>query len=361
LPTDRADMRTVCLIALTVLMGIGALVFARALFVPILVGILLSYMLEPLVAACVAIGASRTAAATIVFCATLIAVSATAYALRHQVSALIDELPTAAQQLRVAIESRSAGHAGPVTQVQRAADELRQLSTETPPPSVRGPVALDHQPFQLADYLWSSSLTLTGFLGDVIVVLFLALYLLLAGDLFRRRLIEIAGPTLSRKKITLQILDAISMQIGRFLFVRAVISLIVATSTGLAFWAIGLAQPAVWGVAAGALNIVPYVGPAFVMIAAALAAFLQFQTLTMAAVTAAIAVGIACVEAYVVTPWLTSRAADMNPAAVFVGLVFWGWVWGLPGLILAIPLLMVLRSIADHVEALQPLAVLLRK
>ena len=248
-----------------------------------------------------------------------------------------------------------------MTQVQRAADELRQLSSEPPPPPQRAPVTSDHQPFQLADYLWSSSLTLTGFFGDVIIVLFLALYLLVAGDLFRRRLIEIAGPTLSRKKITLQILDAISLQIGRFLFVRAVISLIVAVSTGLAFWAIRLAQPAVWGVAAGALNVVPYVGPALVMIAAALAAFLQFQTLKMAALTAAIAVGIACVEAYVVTPWLTSRAADMNPAAVFVGLVFWGWVWGLPGLILAIPLLMVLRSIADHIEALQPLAVLLRK
>jgi predicted PurR-regulated permease PerM len=72
-------------------------------------------------------------------------------------------------------------------------------------------------------------------------------------------------------------------------------------------------------------------------------------------------VAVASLEAYVITPWLTSRAGDMNAATVFIGLVFWGWLWGLPGLLLAVPLLMVTKAIAEHVESLQPLAVLLRK
>jgi predicted PurR-regulated permease PerM len=193
------------------------------------------------------------------------------------------------------------------------------------------------------------------------VVLFLALYLLLAGDLFRRRFVEIAGPTLSRQKITLQILDAIALQISRYLFVRAVISAIVGMGTFVALWAIGLAQPAVWGVAAALLNVIPYFGPAAVTIAASLAAFLQFHSVSMMALTGGLVAGVACVEAYVITPGLTSRTAEMNPAAVFIGLIFWGWLWGLPGLFLAVPIVMIAKSISDHVEALQPLATLLKR
>jgi predicted PurR-regulated permease PerM len=355
--------RTLALPVLMFLALTAALQAARALFVPVIIGVLLSYMLEPMVSALVVRGSSRTLAATIVFVGMLATVGAGTFGLRHQAVALIDRLPGAAQQLRFAIEKRTGGKPTAMTQVQRAADEIRQLSAETAGAKQKptAPPPVENRPFQIADYLWSGSLTVTGFVGDSIIVLFLAYYLLLAGDLFRRRLMEIAGPTLSRKKVTLQILDAISVQIGRYLFVRAVISAMVAAGTSAALWALGLAQPGLWGVVAGVLNIVPYVGSAAVMIAAALAAFLQFETFTMAALAAGAVLAVACLEAYLLTPWLTSRAADMNPAVVFIGLVFWGWLWGLPGLLLAVPLLMVMKSVSDHIEALQPVAIMLRK
>jgi predicted PurR-regulated permease PerM len=204
-------------------------------------------------------------------------------------------------------------------------------------------------------------LSVTSFIEDTIVASLLAFYLLLAGDLFRRRFVEIAGPTLSRKKITVHILDAIGLQISRYLFLRAAISVFVGAGTFALFWAIGLSQPGVWGVLAGLLNVIPYLGPAALAGAAALAAFMQFHTFSMAALTAALATGVACVEAYAVTPWLMSQTAEMNPAAVFVALVFWGWLWGLPGLFLAVPLIMVIKSVCDHVEAWQPVATLLKR
>jgi predicted PurR-regulated permease PerM len=274
---------------------------------------------------------------------------------------MIDRLPGVAQQLRYAIQQRTAGRPNPVAKVERAADELRKISTAAGPQPAPSTSAPDRAPFRLVDYVWSSSLTVASLAADAVVVLFLAYYLLLAGDLFRRRLIEIAGPTLSQKKITLQILDDISVQIGRFLFVRSLISVFVGVGTALVLWAVGLTQPGMWGVVAGVLNIIPYVGPATVAGAAGLAAFLQFQTLTMAMVAVLLTVAVASLEAYVITPWLTSRAGDMNAATVFIGLVFWGWLWGLAGLLLAVPLLMVTKAIAEHVESLQPLAVLLRK
>ena len=122
----------------------------------------------------------------------------------------------------------------------------------------------------------------------------------------------------------------------------------------------GLAQPAVWGVAAALLNVLPYVGPITVAGGAAVAAFVQFHSVGSAVLAAGLAAGVACVEAYAITPWLMSRTAEMNPAAVFIGLLFWGWLWGLPGLFLAVPILIVIKSVSDHVEALHPVGTLLK-
>jgi predicted PurR-regulated permease PerM len=140
-----------------------------------------------------------------------------------------------------------------------------------------------------------------------------------------------------------------------------VISGLVAAGTFGAFWAIGVEQPAVWGVAAGLFNVIPYVGPAAITVGSAVAAFVQFHTLPMVALTAGLATAVACIEAYAITPWLMSRTAEMNPAAVFIGLIFWGWMWGLPGLFLAVPILMVIKSVGDHVESLHPVALLLKR
>ena len=276
---------------------------------------------------------------------------------------LSNRLPSAAQELRAALQGGGHGGPGAVGKVQEAANELQKLSgadAATAVPRKIPTVALEKKPFDLGDYLWEGSLSVTTFIGDTVVVLFLALYLLLAGDLFRRRFVEIAGPTLSQKKITLHILDAISLQIGRYLFVRAVISGMVGAGTFAGFWAMGVAQPAVWGVAAGLLNVIPYVGPLAVIAAAGVAAFLQFHTFAMAALAVGLASAVAGVEAYAITPWLMSRTAEMNPAVVFIGLLFWGWMWGLPGLFLAVPILMVLKSVSDHVEVLHPIATLLK-
>lgn len=360
-----AEMLARALNALAILAALAALQWARPLLVPILFGILISYALDPIVETLVHSRLPRAIAATTVFCASLAAVIAIGVALSHQVSTVADRLPSAAQELRAAVQSRWAGRSGPVAKVQQAADELQKLSGAAAPagsaPARIQTVAIQRKPFDLGEYLWEGSLSVTTFVGDTVVVLFLAFYLLLAGDVFRRRVIEIAGPTLSQKKVTLQILDAIASQISRYLFVRLAISVIVGAGTFIAFWAIGLANPMVWGVAAGLLNVIPYVGPIAVALAAGVAGFLEFHAISHGLLAAGLATTVACLETYAVTPWLMSRTAEMNPAAVFVGLVFWGWLWGLSGLFLAVPLLMVIKAIGEHVEALQPVATLLRR
>lgn len=353
------DVRTIALVVIAFILGVAALVLAHSLLVPIVIGILLSYMLEPAVALLGRLHIPRLLGATLVFVLTVALLIGTMYGLRHQATAALDRLPGAMQQLRVAVQERLRSTPRPVTQVERAAAELRQLSgaPKTKEPS-RRTGAIPHW-FQVPDDFWTSSIPLTDLVSDIVIIVVLTYYLLLAGDFFRRRIIEIAGPTFSDKKITLQILEEISAQIERYVFVRALISVIVAVLTGCFLWLIGLPQPALWGVVAGALNVIPYVGSAAVAVSAALAGFLEFQTISMGLATGGIVVGVAVLEAYGLTPWLTSRAGAMNPAAVFIGLLFWGWVWGLPGLLLAVPMLMVTKAVCDHIEVLQPISSLL--
>lgn len=336
---------------------VTALRLGRGLFVPLIIGLLLSYVLDPIVGRLVSSGLPRRFAAIIVFVGALCVLGGTLYGVHSQAGTLVARLPGAAQEIRKAVEART--KPGALEKMQEAANELHEIST-TGTTGVGQKVQIAEPSFDVAAYLWASSGRAVGLAADAIVILFLAFYLLLEGDLFRRHLIEMAGPTLSQKKITLQILHDISAQIGRYLFLRALISVIVASATAVALWATGLDQPAVWGIVAGTLNVIPYVGPMTATAAIGIAALLQFHSPAMPAVIVFLTALIALLEAYVITPWLTSRAAEMNAVAVFVGLAFWGWLWGLPGLLLAVPLMMILKSVCEHIEALHPVVILLR-
>ena len=131
---------------------------------------------------------------------------------------------------------------------------------------------------------------------------------------------------------------------------RVVTSGVVGVATWLAFRWMGVHHPAMWGVAAGVFNTIPYFGPVIVAGATAIAGFLQFGTIPMAVYVSGVSVVITSLEGFLLTPWLTSRAARMNAVAIFVGLLFWGWVWNVWGMLLAVPILMVMKVICDHVE-----------
>jgi predicted PurR-regulated permease PerM len=196
---------------------------------------------------------------------------------------------------------------------------------------------------------------LLALVGQSTVVVFLTYFLMLSGDTFRRKLIKLAGPTLSKKKVTLQALNEITGQIQRYLQVQLLTSALVGVLTGLAFFAIGLENAAVWGIAAAVLNLVPYIGSLATAAASVLVGFLQFGSLTMALVVGGASLLIHTLVGNLLTPWLTSRAARMSPVAVFVGLLAWGWLWGVWGLLLGIPILMMIKSVCDRVDDLKPI------
>jgi len=215
-------------------------------------------------------------------------------------------------------------------------------------------VVVEHPVFNLRDYLWSGTLGLFAFLGQLTVVIFVTLFLLASGDTFRRKMVKLAGPRLSQKKITIQALDEVSTHIQRYLLVQLGTSIIVGIATGLAFFAIGLANAPVWGVVAAVTNLVPYVGAIVLGGASALVGFIQFDSLDKALVIGFAAFAIHGVVGNVITPWWTGRASRMSPFAVFIGVLAFGWLWGAVGLILGTPILMVVKTVCDRIEQLKP-------
>jgi predicted PurR-regulated permease PerM len=230
-----------------------------------------------------------------------------------------------------------------------------------PPVTSQGVPRVQVEPprFSIKAYLWSGTLGLVGLVGQALVVLFITFFLLVSGDNFRRKMVRIAGPRLSQKKITVQVLDEINTQIQRYLQVQIFTSLLVGLLTWLALLAFGMENAAVWGIVAALLNFIPYVGSMVTAGALALAGFLQFGTLGMALAIGGVSLAINTLEGNLLTPWLTGRAARMSPLVIFVGVLAFGWLWGLWGLLLGAPLLMATKVVCDHLDGLKPIGELL--
>lgn len=348
------DIRSVALVLLATLASLYALQWASAVFIPVMVGLLFSYALSPVVDWLQACRVPRALSAALLIVGILGGVGAVGYSLADDASKLVELLPAAAQKLHDAVRAPAGRPDNTLTTVQKAATQIEQAADETTqaaPPS-RGiqRVQIVKPKFDVKDHLWSGTLGLLGTLGQVGVVALITFFLMASGDQFRRKLVKLAGPTLSKKKITLQALNLIHDQIQRYMLVQLFTSVVVGLATWLCFLAIGLENAAVWGVAAGVLDLVPYIGSVVIATGSALVGFLQFGTLEMALLVSGSSLLIHSIEAFLLTPWLTSRANKMNPVAIFVGVLAWGWLWGVWGLLLGVPILVVIKAICDRID-----------
>jgi|EndMetStandDraft_2_1072991.scaffolds.fasta_scaffold33741_2 predicted PurR-regulated permease PerM len=357
------DVRSAALVVLAVLASVFALRWAAAVFIPLMMSLLLSYALSPLVDVLQRWKVPRWIGAAVILLGLGGGLGWTGYSLSGSASELLDALPVAAQKLRQAARSDKNAAATPLDSVQQAAAQLERAAEEN---SARvaarkgvARVVIERPPFNVREYLWSGTVGLLAAAGQLTLVAFLTFFALCSGNTFRRKLIKITGPSLEKKKITVHVLDDITQNIERYLLVQILTSALVGVATGLAFWYIGLDNAAVWGIVAAVTNLMPYIGSVIVMAAAGLVAFVQFNTIEMAVLVAGTSLVIHTLVGNLLVPWLTSRTSRMNPVAVFVGVIFWGWLWGVWGLLLGIPITMVIKSICDRVEDLQPIGELL--
>jgi predicted PurR-regulated permease PerM len=353
----RFDLRTVGIFVIAFIAVIWLLRSAQEVLIPFVLSGLLFYALDPFVDRLQAWKVPRVLGAALVLLAVVAGLSVTAFSLRDEAIALVDELPAGVRKLRSDLR---AGRRQPSTleKVREAAQELDRTAAETegatPAPDGVVRVQVDEPAFRASEYIWSGSMGAIALFSLGVMIFFLTYFLLVANDLFKQKLVKNIGAAVSEKVITIQILDEIGTKIERFLLVQILTSAIVAVATGLALWWIGLEGAAVWGLLAGVLNSIPYAGPLVVTIGLSLVAFLQFETVGMTAAVAGVALAITTAEGWILTPTLLGHAAQMNRIAVFAGLLFWTWMWGAWGTLLAIPMMMVIKVVCDHVETLRP-------
>jgi len=362
MPTEtRVSIRSVALSVLAFAAGMYLLHWAQEAFIPIVLSILISYSLEPIVTLMTRVRVPRIIAAGLVVLMTGGVLGYGIYSLSDDVTALVAQVPDAAQRLRRMMDRDSSP--GPIEQVQKAAAELQKTADQAtgtnPARKDVTRVQIEEPAINVRQYVTWGSTSLVTFAGQATLVFFFVFFLLASGDLFKRKLVKLAGPSLEKKKITVQILDEINRQIARFLVVRVVTSVVVGVATWIAFSMIGLKQAALWGTVAGIFNTVPYFGPVIVAIGTAIVAFLQFGTAAMAVYVSGISLVITSNEGWLLTPWLTSRTARTNEVAIFVGLIFWSFVWGIWGTLLAVPMLVAVKAYCDHIEDLKPVGELL--
>jgi predicted PurR-regulated permease PerM len=346
---------------------------ASQLLIPIILAVLLSYALEPVVAWLVRHRVPRPAGTTLVLLVLLGLVGWGGYSVRDNVTQVLDSLPEAARRVREMVLSQ--GGSGPGASIHEAA----QVLAGGAPPNAQGKQDAEEQedvkgktdaspagtsPAQggattMTGLLQQGVASLIALAGNLVVVVFLVFFLLLSGPRVRNRILEITGPRPEDRRTAAIIIDELNAQIQRFLLVRLVTAVIVGAATwGVLAW-MGVQNAAVWGILAGVFNSIPYFGPLIVSVGLLVVGMAQGGGVAHALQMSGAALVITSLEGWLLTPPLMGKAERMSALAVFLGLLLWTWIWGAWGTILGVPMLVVVKSVADRVERLKPLGRLL--
>jgi predicted PurR-regulated permease PerM len=345
--------------ALAVIALVAALYLARAFFVPLLIGILASYALHPMVNWLETWRVPRSLGAALVLAAAVGSLAWIGFSMSGDAEALIEKLPEAARKLREDLSTARSGAPTALQNVQQAAKELEGAAADAGAKQRTRVVAQTPEPTWLRDYTLAQYALLVTVAAQAPIVLLLTYFLLASGQHFRRKLLQLVGPSLSRKKDAVEILEQVDVQVQRYLLAMLLSNTMLAACTWLAFLALGLDQAGVWGVAAGVLHFIPYLGAALVALGSGVAAFLQFGSLLPAAAVAGASLLVASAIGFAFMTWLHGRFARVNAAVLFIALLFFGWLWGVWGLLLGAPLVAIAKVVFDRVESLKPAGELL--
>jgi predicted PurR-regulated permease PerM len=340
---DNADARHVALVFLGLLALFYTLRLAQAFILPIVIAILLNLLLSPLVVLLRKyVRVPEPVGAAIVLFLLLGTVAFGTYRLAPSASAWIARAPESMATLQQRIQPLRR----PVEKVTKAAEQVEEatdLDKKTPQVEIKGP-SLTQQVFGGTTAAFSVTM----------VVVFLTYFLLASGDLFLHKLVTVL-PQLKDKKTAVHIVRETQAQVSLYLLVTTMINIGVGIVTGVALGLVGMPNPVLWGVVAGVLNFVPYIGGFVNTVILALAALLTFEDTSQALLIPIVFTVINILEGNLITPMILGRRMRLNTVAVFIGLIFWWYIWGVAGAILAVPIMATIKIACDHIESLAPI------
>jgi predicted PurR-regulated permease PerM len=338
-------VRSLALTGLFILAAFYTLYFTSSFILPIVLALLLNFLLSPVVRAMKKIRIPEALSAGLVIFALLGGIGWGVYELAGPAYEWAQQAPKSMRRL----EGKLRGFKKPVQTMNKATEQVEKITqvggTSQPPRTVAV------QTESLGSRLFSQA---TDLIAGGLVMIVLLFFLLASGDMFLRKLIKVL-PSLSDKKRAVEIARQIESDISAYLTTITAINVVL----GLAVWgimaALGVPNPLLWGVLATLTNYLPYLG-AIVMIAIlAMVGFLTFDDVGQALLVPGSFVGLNILESYVLTPLVLGRRLTLNPVVIFLGLTFWGWIWGITGALLAVPIMVVFKIFCDHSEPLAPI------
>ena len=357
--------RDIAIVGLAILATIIVAKYAAPLLIPVVLGLLLSYALRPLLTWLERIKIPRALGALLVMTGLIASIGTFGWWIADDVAAAVAELPTAARKLRSIVHRWQETGPSTMTHVQEAATELGKTAAEVAggkpadSPSPGAKAAPEPAPPTLASRMAANSGVVIGVAGEISIALLLAGFMLAAGDAFRRKLVRIAGSSLARRRVTVEILDEIDVQVQRQLMILVASNVLIGLVCWVAFLVAGLGRPALWATIVGLLHFIPYVGTAMATIAIGAVALVQTESITSALWFAALTATIAIAIGFLLMGWWQGRAVRMNAVATFITLLFFGWLWGAWGLILGGQMMAIVKVFADRIESLKSLGELL--
>jgi predicted PurR-regulated permease PerM len=343
----RIDVRTLSLTGLFVLALFYTLYLARTFVVPLIVALLLSFLFGPLVRRLRRARIPPAVSAAVVLCTLLGMAGGALYRLSGPAASWVAQAPEALSQAETKIRRLMR----PLRRVSETADHVEKITDI----GAASAVKVELQQETMAQALFGGTQNL---LGAVMVVSILLYFLLASGDFFLTKVIK-ALPRLSDKKRAVQIARETEDQISAYLVTMAVVNVAFGVVIGVAMKLLGLPNAVLWGVLAGLTNFVPYVGALAMAVTLGLAALVHFEGTAQALLVPLVFLVLNFFEGNVITPRLIGQRLSLNPVMVFTGVLFWGWLWGVMGALLAVPLLAVVKIICDHVEGLGAIGELL--
>ena len=339
------DIRSLALTGLFILAVFYTIYFMRAVLLPLVLALLLSYLLRPIVRALARVHISPLLGAALILLGVVGTIGYGIYSLATPAAGWLTGAPYSLHQL----QSKLVPLKQPMQSVAKASDEVAKLAA---PENVPPKTTVEVKSHSLSDFIYVQT---PEFLVGT-VTLFILLYFLLAYDgVFLAKVIKLL-PTLSDKKRAVSIANDVASHVSRYLFTVTVINACLGIAVGTTVGFLGLRNPIMWGAMVAVLNFVPYLGALTGIICMTLGAVVSFDSFSYALVFPAVYLTFATLEGNFITPWVMGRSLTLNPVIVLLSLIFWGWMWGIAGVILAVPILAAFKIFCAHIEPMQPLA-----
>jgi predicted PurR-regulated permease PerM len=341
-----SDLRIIFLGGLFVLALLAALYAAREIVLPVVLAFILSLLLQPALRMLERLRVPRMVGALLLIGLLFGTIVAFGAALSGPAGSWAAKLPEGVPRLQEHLSFLRAPIEAVRQFLQQAQAYVSGATQSTSGASEALPIGAG---FWLT--LFTGTRAFAGGLLEMVLVLF---FLLLSSDTFLRRLVEIL-PRFSDKRQAIEISQQIEQDISAYLVTVTIMNAIVGLATALVMWVCGLGDPILWGAVAFLLNYVPILGPMIGLVTFILAGLLTMDTLWLALLPATLYLAIHLIEGETITPMLLARRFTLNPVLVILALIFWYWMWGVPGAILAVPMLAITKIICDRIRTLAAL------